>query len=239
MNVADIVEKFGGTRLDESVLTHYERWAFGLFHDKRYVSDPNLEMTLQLDITAAEESYAATYSRAPGASLTAYLTWTLLRAIARHPCFSYRDLGGQWYRLDRLPLFFPVATGTKERFQEVLIEDALHLDWRAFSARYRERIDRVLKNDCPYDPIPHDEWMVAHFIGNLPELQFTSLRLHMPAQQVGRPAFYFGKRYRSEGRLFTPLYILFDHGNLDPVVVNLLLKDFENIFSGRVQENEI
>lgn len=232
MCAAEIVEMFGGTRIDPVDLTRYERWALELFHDKRYLSNPNLKITLQLDITAAEKAYNAQYAAAAGASLTAYLKWTLLAAIARHPCFSYRDLGGEWYRFERLPLFFPVATGTKERFQEVLIEDAGSLGWPAFSAAYREAIERIRREDVPYEPIPDDVWSVAHFIGNLPELQFTSLHLHEPSDHVGRPVFYFGKRYRDCARLFIPFYVLFDHSNLDPVVVNLLLKDYERIFSG-------
>jgi len=227
MTKAEIIEAFGGTRVDPSKLTRYENWAMGLFHDKRYVADPNLEMTLQLNITEASKRYEESYARVPGASLTAYLKWTLLRTMVKHPCFSYRDLDGQWYGFDRLPLFFPVATGTKERFQEVLIEDACSLDWETFCAKYRERVDKAVSGGASYEPIPYETWNVAHFIGNLPDLQFTALHLHSPSVQAGRPVFYFGKRYRNAEGLFVPLYVLFDHSNLDPVVINLFLKDFE------------
>ncbi len=230
MSISEIVSAFGGTRIDPSKLSRYESWALGLFHDRRYVADPNLETTLQLDITEADNSYRDSFAQTRGASLTAYLVWTMLKTMADHPCFSYRDLDGEWYSFERLPLFFPVATGTKERFQEVLIDDACALDWEEFCSQYRGRIERAVDGGAIYSPIPYETWSVAHFIGDLPDFQFTSLHLHTPVAQTGRPVFYFGKRYVSDGRLMVPLYILFDHSNLDPVVLNAFLEDYGRRF---------
>jgi chloramphenicol O-acetyltransferase type A len=232
MDLSKLLDKYSGVLLDEEVLSSYEKFALQLFHDKEVVANPNLELTVQLDITDATRVYKDRIKDSPGATMTAYISWCLIQAMKRHDCFTFRRVGEKWYSFDNLPLFFPVAVGGMERFGDVLMEDVGKQTWPEFAGSYRENVDAILNKQKPYEPIPFNKWHIAHFIGNLPNIQFTQFRVHSSAINIGRPIFYFGKRYTSGDRTFTPMHIQFDHSNLDPYVVGLFLEDFEKILAG-------
>lgn len=233
MNIDAILNRFAGEPLDKQALSAYETWALGHFHNRAEVASPQLEVTLQLDLCAAEAAFRSTYADAPGASLTAYLYWRLLEALELHPCFTWRCLDGRWYSFNNLPLYFPVAVGGRERFNDVLLENPFRLDWPVFCRRYHAAVAGVLQLRIPFDPIGSAVWDIAVFIGNLPNLQFTAFSIHTQTVSTGRPAFYFGKRYQLEGKLQLPLYVQFDHANTDPYVLNLFLEDYERLLAGR------
>lgn len=227
MQLQQLLSKYQGRVVATDSLAAYPRWALDFFQDKRYVADPYLSITLQLDITAAHAKYRQKYAIAPGASLTAYLIWKLLGVLRHHDPFNYRLIGDQWYQFDNLPLFFPVAVGGQQRFNEMFLEDIVDADWQNFCRRYREGIDKRLQSGSVHQPIDNDIWEIAIFIGNLPYLQFTSLNIHRGVRSAGRPIFYFGQRYHSENKYLVPLYTALDHSNTDPYVLHLLLEDYQ------------
>ena len=234
MNLKPFLKKYEAVLVDESKLSAYEKFAFKLFHDRKIVSDPNLEITIQLDITDADRAYREKFSSAKGASFTAYLSWCLIQAMNAHAPFRYREVDGKWYEFGNLPLFFPVAVAGKERFGEVLIEGASKFTWEEFSEKYREAVDLCMQTGAVYVPASLESWHLSNFIGNLPNLQFTHFSLHSSSQDRGRPQFYFGKRYELGGRKFVPFYVRFDHANLDPQLVGRLVNDFELIASDQL-----
>ena len=231
LDLSRLIDRYDGVLLDQEALSSYEKFALTLFHNKDVIADPNLEVTVQLDITDAARVYKDRMQKSSGATMTAYLSWCLIRAMKKHACFSFRRVGEQWYRFENLPLFFPVAVGGKERFGEVLLEGVCRQTWPEFCKSYRDGVDAILNMQRPYEPIPLDTWHIAHFIGNLPNIQFTHLSLHRSSIHIGRPAFYFGKRYSIGDRTYIPIYIQFDHSNLDPYIVGLFLEDFEKILA--------
>lgn len=232
MRMETILSRFEGEPLSLQGLSGYETWALRHFHDTLQVADPQLEMTLQLDINAALAAFDSSYAQAPGASLTAYLYWRLLQALELHPCFTWRRLEGRWYAFRNLPLYFPVAVGGRERFNDVLLENPFRLDWPVFCRRYSKTVASVLQLRIPFDPIGSAVWDLAVFIGNLPHLQFTAFSMHRQAMPTGRPIFYFGRRYQAAGSLHLPLYVQFDHANTDPYVLNLFLADYQRLLAG-------
>jgi chloramphenicol O-acetyltransferase type A len=232
MRIETVLSRFEGMPLDEQALSSYESWALGHFHNRAEVTNPHLEVTLQLELTAAEAAFRSTRAGLPGASLTAYLYWRLLAALNLHPCFTWRRLEGRWYAFNNLPLYFPVAVGGRERFNDVLLESPFGLDWPVFCRRYHEAVSRALQLRIPFDPVGSAVWDIAIFIGNLPKLQFTAFSIHTQSASTGRPAFYFGKRYRIGGSLYMPLYVQFDHANTDPYVLNLFLEDYQRLLAG-------
>jgi chloramphenicol O-acetyltransferase type A len=231
MSIDSILNRFAGEPLDEQALSSYETWALRHFHDRTEVAEPHLEVTLQLDITAADAAFRFACAGAAGASRTAYLCWRLLQALELHPCFTWRKLNGRWYSFKNLPLFFPVAVGGKERYNDVLLENAFGLAWEAFCWRYHEAVASALQLRLPFDPVGSAVWNIAIFIGNLPTLQFTSFSMHTQTVSTGRPVFYFGKRYRAGECLYIPLHVQFDHANTDPYVLNLFLEDYQRLLA--------
>ena len=231
MTMQALLDRFAGEPLDEQALSAYETWALRHFHDRTEVAAPHLEVTLQLDITAAEAAFRSACADASGASLTAYLCWRLLKAFELHPCFTWRTINGQWYTFKNLPLFFPVAVGGRERYNDVLLENAFGLEWGAFCGRYHEAVASALQLRLPFDPVGSAVWNIAIFIGNLPTLQFTAFSIHTQTVSTGRPVFYFGKRYRAGDGLYIPLYVQFDHANTDPYVLNLFLEDYQRLLA--------
>lgn len=232
MDFSNIIDRYEGIPVDMSTLSDWEKFAFQIFHDPKIISNPNMELTVQLDITAADLVYKANYSKAEGASLTAYLTWQIIQTFKAHKYFRYRMLDGTWYQFNNLPLFFPIAIGGPNRFYEAFIENVSKMGWDEFSAAYRQTIDRGMNDKPAFKPVPEEAWHVSTFIGNLPTLRFTSFNLHVPTAHTGRPCFYFGKRYKADARMHTPLYIMFDHSNLDPHVVGNFLEDYERNIGG-------
>lgn len=230
-DLSELLERYSGTPVATEDLSRYERFALEFFHRKEIISDPNLELTVQLDITEANRIYRKHLHTIPGASLTACLSWCVLQAMKHHPEFRYRKIEGQWYQFDNLPLFFPVAVGSQERFNEVLLEGVCQQTLPEFCTNYRTNIDAVLTHQKPYDPIPFETWHIAHFIGNLPNIQFTHLSTHRSTTSIGRPIFYFGKRYTTGEHTFAPFFIQFDHCNLDPYVVGRFLESLQEVFT--------
>ena len=232
MSLEAVLHRFEGAPLDTQRLSAYETWALRHFHNRSEVAQSHLEMTLQLDITPADAAFRSGPCEAGGATLTAYLYWCLLKALALHPCFTWRRIDGRWFAFNNLPLFFPVAVGGTERYNDVLVENALALAWPAFCSTYHDAVSRALQLRLPFDPIGSAVWNIAIFIGNLPTLQFSSFSIHTQTVSTGRPVFYFGKRYHAGGNLHIPLYVRFDHANTDPYVLNLFLEDYQRLLAG-------
>lgn len=82
----------------------YLKWALSFFTNPDVVIDPYLDMTLQLDITQARENYENHY-KCNESTLTAFLTWKLLKTLKRHTHFLWRYIQGTWYELKNPPLF--------------------------------------------------------------------------------------------------------------------------------------
>ncbi len=226
MEFSSLIKSYQPISLKDKV-TAYETWALKFFHQKDIVSDPILDMTLQMDITKAKENFEKNYKEKK-TSFTCFLIFKLLQAIDQSPCFKYRRLeDGHWYQLDNLPLFFPVATGNKARFRDVTLMNAASLSWSDFSRTYQKKIQEALTTNQEYEQMNQETWALSHFIGNLPNLQFTSFNIHKPTHPIGRPFFYFGKRYELQEALYIPLSISFDHSNIDPVILSIFIEKFQ------------
>lgn len=214
-----IIQKYDAIPLDTAALSTYEKWALQFFHDKEHISNPNLEMTLQLDVTDADKLYRQKFSNTPGASFTAYLYFGIIQTLKEYPPFSYRDVDGVWHHFKNAPLFFPIAIGGRERFYEAFIENVCQMNWTEFTAAYRKHVDESRSKQPAFEPIPFEAWDVAVMIGNLPNLQFTSLHLSQKRHNIGKPVFYLGQRYEVGTRKMLPFYVQFDHANLDPQIL--------------------
>ena len=232
MEIPELLSRYGGRKLDLDKLTTYEQWSLPFFHQQEYVREPYLQLTLQLDITEALAHYRATCKEVPGATFTSYLMWHLSQTTRRHPCFRYRVLDGEWYIFDNLPIFTPVAIGGDARFSETLLEEVMDRPVNEFFAHYQEQLHEA-RTRTTFQPLPHLIWGTALFVGNLPNLQFSGFTLHTSATQMGRPFFYFGKRYEQADKTFIPLLVTFDHANLDPFVLSAFMEDFEASIAGK------
>ncbi|MEL6535496.1 MAG: CatA-like O-acetyltransferase [Bacteroidota bacterium] len=232
MTVAEFLDRYAGRKLDMDSLSSYEQWALPFFHQQDVVKEPHLQMTLQLDITEALAYYRAEVKGMPGATFTAYLIWHLSQTTSRHPCFRYRCIEGEWYVLDNLPVFTPIAIGGDARFSETLLENVIPSTLAEFFPYYQGQLTKGRSRE-DFQPLSNLEWGGALFVGNLPNLQFTGFTLHMSAFHMGRPYFYFGKRYTQQERDFIPMLITFDHANLDPFVLSSFMEDFEGSIAGK------
>jgi len=103
----------------------------------------------------------------------------------------------------------------------------MYMQWTGFCERYRQSVERALSGNKPFEPIPEDIWQTGQFIGNLPNLRFTGMKVHQSAWKAGAPFFYFGKRFEREGKMLVPLYVMIDHRIADYYVLNKLIEDFE------------
>jgi len=195
------------------------------FHDENHVTDPYLTMTLNLDLTQARSEYENSYKAVEGASFQAYLVWNLSRALQKEWTFSTRNIDGTWYLFNNLPIFTPIAVGGDLRFKDVIIENSTELSWIEFAQAYRNEINN---KNARLEILPQKVWALCPFIGNLPNMNFTSFQVHRNRLKTGRPLFYFGQRAQTADSLFVPLSISIDHANADPFVLDRLISSFQS-----------
>lgn len=214
-------ERFQATLLDPETRVGWLDWATEFFTDPEPLQVPYVDITLQLDITAAYERYR---EQAPeGGSFFAFLVWHFVHAYREHPSFQLRRVHGHWYRVENAPVVIPVAVGGSERFCELILEDIARMDLPAFFAVYRQRLDALRRGERVR--AAPETFYLAHFFGNLPNLQFTGLTLHYRREPiVGQTLVYFGRRYRHEGRTFIPMAAKLHHACTDPFVLDQLLQ---------------
>ena len=221
------LKQWQAKKVDDSSLSEWEAFALDFFHKKEYINDPWLQLTIRLDITKARDNYLKNFKPTKHASFTAWLTWSLVKAMDDHPWSRSRKVDGEWYYFDNLPLFFPVAVGGSKRFFEPVIYDAAISSWEDFCKNW----NNAVKGENP-NKLDHAIWSLAHFIGNLPNLDFTSFTLHKGTDETARPFFYFGQRTANGERYTIPLSINFDHSNADPFVINQLIESYKVILEG-------
>lgn len=231
MEKEELLKQFGGKKIDMKEVSSYEQWSLDFFHQKEIVREPNLQMTLQVDITKGYQYYSSSLKKHEGASFTAYLMWALVEAMKKHPYFRYRKIENEWYIFDNLPVFSPIAVGGDKRFTEIIVNDPAISSVEQFFKNYRACVEYAFNREGDFSPLPVLVWATAHFIGNLPNLQFTSFQLHSSALDSARPYFYFGKRYQQGNQSLIPLSITFDHSNLDPFVLSSFMEDFEKVLN--------
>lgn len=231
MELTQILSKYKGRTLKEEELSHYVNWAMDYFHDENHVTDPYLTMTLNLDLTQARSVYENTYKAVEGASFQAYLVWNLSRALRKEWTFSTRNIDGTWYLFNNLPIFTPIAVGGDLRFKDVIIENSTELSWQEFAQAYRNEINN---EDAQLEILPQKMWALCPFIGNLPNMNFTSFQVHRNRLKTGRPLFYFGQRVQTSDSLFVPLSISIDHPNADPFVLDRLISSFQSYLCNNI-----
>ncbi len=219
------LHRYDATPFDKRDCGEYVDWALRFFVDQEQAPDPYVEITVELDVTEARAVYDKRFANDAGASFTAYLFWRLLGTLSCHEPFLLRHVEGTWYSLRNPPLFFPVAVGGKRRFGEVLIEDAMQYDWAEFAGAYRAGIDNARTGSAALvSPV---DFALSQFIGNLPNLQFSALKLHNVVPRFAKSYFYFGKRTTNpQGAWRVPFAAKIHHGNADPYVLDLLIQDF-------------
>ena len=227
MDTKTLLERYEGRPLDIENLSTFEKWALDYFENPKNISDPTLEITLELDITAANDAYRKRHASTEGSSFTAYLTYTLFKTLGEHYSFKCRFFDNKWYIFDNPPLIFPVATGGSERFSDVLIENVHTMDWSEFCNTYRKKVDKARADNAAFEQMSDGVWYTGYFIGNLPNLRFTGMKVHEAASKTGSPFFYFGKRFERDGKLFVSLYAMMDHRIADFYVLGKLIEDFE------------
>ncbi|NES46358.1 hypothetical protein [Moorena sp. SIO2C4] len=222
------LDKYDAIPLDtDQYKNSYVGWALDFFIDETKVINPYLDITLRLDLTDAENNYNDNFKN-DYSTFTCFLIWKLLKALKKHPPFWWRFINQKWYQINNPPLFCPTAVGGEVRFAEMIINNATKLGWLEFYQLYRNSKDSIFAN--PILPNNNDRYyayQLGQFVGNLPGLDFLSFSM-----QTGRgntqSFFYFGKRTydNNQQRLTVPLAIKFHHSNLDPMLIEVLVKDY-------------
>jgi chloramphenicol O-acetyltransferase type A len=219
--------------LDNSAKEGYLDWSLDFFTNPDISQVPYVDITIQLDVTNAYQSYQATPTT--GATFFSFLIWHLLQSLKNHCGFNLRLVKNQWFVLDNPPVVIPVAVNGKDRFREMVLENISQSSYQEFIVQYRQKLD-CIRNDRGQRTTP-ETFLLSCFLGNLPNLQFTGLTLHSQQTEItGQPHFYFGKRYWQNNQLFIPLAAKLHHASQDPWVLDLLIQDFLQRFADDARE---
>ncbi len=222
-----IPDKYEPELIDARTKQGWLNWSLDFFCDPNILQVPYLDITIQLDVTEAYAAYKA--NRVPGSTFFAFLIWHLAQTLVAHPSFNMRFIENQWYLLKNPTILIPVAVGGKERFCEVVLENVSKISYEEFVPQYRTQVERARNGGGKRTDF--QSFCLSHFLGNLPNLQFTGLTLHWVRDgMVGQPFFYFGKRYELRNSLFIPFAAKLHHGCADLFVLDLLLEDFQKRF---------
>ncbi|NKC15160.1 MAG: hypothetical protein GKR94_24105 [Gammaproteobacteria bacterium] len=232
MNLSAALARYQGVKLTRNEISQYQHWARSYFHNEAYVVNPYLSMTLTLELDRDRRVYEASFQHEPGASFQGYLVWNLVKALRQEWTFSTRVIEGNWYLFNNLPVHMPLAVGGDLRFKDVILENVISMDWKTFSQCYRQAIDTPTNEIGTLDQLV---WAISIFIGNLPNLNFTSFQIHRGTVKTGRPLFYFGQRQQDDSRYSAPLSISFDHANADPYVLDRLLRNYHRLLNSECQ----
>ena len=229
--LSTLIEHWSARPLTEAESKGYLDWSLDFFTDNSVEQDPFVDITLQLDVTRAYAAYQA--ARVEGLSFFSFLVWHLARAMQGNLGFKLRKIEGKWWVLDNAPIVTPIAVGGEARFTELLLKDASRESLAEFARQYREKLDSAKRGEgTRMDP---ETFLVACFIGNLPQLQFTALSLHSRKSSIQcQPCFYFGQRYFQGEKLFIPFAAKLHHACTDPHVLNQLVEDFQARFSSEL-----
>ncbi len=144
--------------------------------------------------------------------------------------FQWRYIDGQWFEVKNPPLFSPIALNTSERFANLIIENSFNMDWEQFANTWIEKKEKIKRGEI-FQTKDISIFPFSQFIGNLPNLYFTSLTLHHPLGS-SQNFFYFGARRRDEkGNTLMPLAAKLHHSSCDPHIFELLLNNYLKRFS--------
>jgi len=227
--VVQIPERYQPQALSDEAREGWFAWSLDFFTEPEVLQVPYVDLTLQLEVGAAYARYLR--QEAPGGSFFAYLIWHFVQGFKSHPSFLLRQVDGVWWLLRNPPVIVPIAVAGPHRFRELVLEDVALLDYPAFCVHYREQLARA-RAGVAERPAP-ELFYLGHFFGNLPNLPFSGLTLHYRRESIaGQSLFYFGKRYRLEGRLHIPLAAKLHHACTDPHVLDLLLADVQRAMRG-------
>jgi chloramphenicol O-acetyltransferase len=184
MNPMNLLERYEALPLQRRDISgSYQAWALDYFTNPELVPDPYIDITVQLDISPAVSLWQERLSAGKG-SLTAWLTWNLLQSLHEFPCFQWRFIEGQWFEVQNPPLFCPVAAETNDRFVNMVMENPFRMSWQEFEACWFDLKQRLL-TEGRFDAGDASVFGFSHFIGNLPNLHFSSLVMHQPASLAG------------------------------------------------------
>lgn len=202
----------------------YQTWALDFFTNPGLVSNPYIDITVQLDISIASSIWQEKLANGKG-TLTAWLMWNLLQSLKEFPCFQWRYINGQWFEVKNPPLFCPIAVNRADRFVNLILENPFKLAWANFAETW-DTLKQQIQLDGTFQTSDTSAFGFSQFIGNLPNLHFTSLTLHQPAHFC-QPFFYFGARRNNEPKVMVmPLAAKFHHSSCDPYIFDLLLQDY-------------
>ena len=198
-------------------------WSLDFFTDPHTTQAPYLDITLALDVSRAWHRHDS--NRQAGATFFAWLTWSLLQTLAKHPGFLMRQLDGEWWVVENPPLVVPVAVGGAQRFVELVLPDGIGSSWETYAVSYAEQLTR-LRAGC-VQRVDWNAFSLGVWFGNLPHLAFTGLTLHSHGgDAAGRCSFYAGQRQWQGDRLMMPLAVKLHHANSDPWLLDQLLMDW-------------
>lgn len=203
---------------------NYQPWALDFFTNPELVPVPYIDITVQVDISTASTKWETMLSKGKG-TLTAWLTWNLMRSLKEFPCFQWRHIDGQWFEVQNPPLFCPIAVNRADRFSNLVLENPFKMTWQEFAEAWTDLKQRI-QSEGVFDTTDTSVFEFSQVVGNLPHLYFTSLSLHQPASSC-QHFFYFGaRRHDAQGAMQMPLAAKLHHSSCDPYIFDLLLKDY-------------
>ncbi|MBA2650690.1 MAG: hypothetical protein H0U73_00260 [Tatlockia sp.] len=219
--------RFKGKLINGKKSTNYQRFSLWAFTDPTRISDPRVQVTMQLDITDLYAVYEKYYKETEGATFTAYMKWVLIKAMKNTP-FNWRFINNQWYEFDNLPLEAAVFLKDGDGEQRVFfLYDVDESTWPEFSLKH-SAISNINLKDSLDDLQELPLYTFCHAIVGVhfPRMTAYSTTAKAREEYTHQPWMVFGTRYTQEGRLYLPFYLSFSHASLIPGLAERFIRKF-------------
>ncbi|MGD9591088.1 MAG: hypothetical protein AB7V32_01040 [Candidatus Berkiella sp.] len=215
---------FQGEALDTQRITSFHKFSFYVFANPAYISDPRIQFTAQLDITALYQNYLEKYKVSEKITFATFVKWLAIKTMNNTP-FLWRQINGLWYQFNNLPLEVTMRTKKRRELELYVLENVSNATWEQFcqyhedykNGKYPDLLSAV--TDLPI------HW-TAYQILNVHLPKMTSYNTTERVYYAHQPWIVFSDRYEQNGKLYLPFYMNYSHATLTPEDVEDFIKNF-------------
>ncbi len=216
------VDAYQGRLLEESDLTRYHYFGFMYYTDTKYIYDPRIQFTMQLDITQVYDNYLKNYKvLSDKITFASFIKWIVIKSMYNTP-FNWRFMNDNWYVFNNLPMEVTMRTNQNRELASYIVYNVAQSTWDSF---YQKQIE-YKEGKLPFNAFGTQELPVH-------QLCYQMLNVHIPKMTsynvthrviyAQQPFVVFSDRYEEAGKIYLPFYLSYSHATLTPEDAEIFL----------------
>ncbi len=214
--------QFKGRLLEENDLTKYHYFGLMYYTNTKYIYDPRIQFTAQLDITDVYDNYLRNYKTlSERVTFASFIKWLVIKSMFNSP-FNWRNINDNWYEFNNLPLEVTMRTKQNRDLASYVLNDVAQSTWETFCRKQDEYKDgKVPFNAFGSQVLPIHQ--IGYQILNVHVPRMTSYNVTHRVIYTQQPFVVFSDRYEDSGKRYLPFYLSYSHATLTPEDAEILL----------------